>query len=337
MPSLRRWRHGRGLAGAGGSFHKGFLGWRSALWCSFLLWSLPVLKQWSSQLAASIRSVRSSARLCLGGLWRWLFCSSGIVERWFSWEVWLPRTGSKGVAIFLSARSCCSLSWEQWLILLQVLAPVLLRRYQLQLTSLSSVIVLQPPPLCKGWIGRPLCLSRDSSVLMDLHWPSDCTAKSSIVHRFSISRFSVRHFPERSWIVIAFLRFTDSGQVFQQLVCPLAVVLAQIFFSLTTLFSYPVFFCLFMHFLMLLLTWSHFSDASGSNLFFLSSLLFSQRSRISAVTRIFFFWRCFAKHLTCCFSHCCVEGGDHRIYVCILIIHDGERCKHPAYHSLECF
>ena len=36
-----------------------------------------------------------------------------------------------------------------------------------------------------------------------------------------------------------------SGQVFHGLVCPLPVVLLQIIFNLTTLFSYPVFFCLF--------------------------------------------------------------------------------------------
>ena len=34
-----------------------FLGWRSALWCSFLLWSLPVLQRWSL-LVASICSVK---------------------------------------------------------------------------------------------------------------------------------------------------------------------------------------------------------------------------------------------------------------------------------------
>ena len=36
-----------------------------------------------------------------------------------------------------------------------------------------------------------------------------------------------------------------SCQVFYELVCPLTVVLPQIFFNLTALFSYPVFFCLF--------------------------------------------------------------------------------------------
>ena len=45
----------------------------------------------------------------------------------------------------------------------------------------------------------------------------------------------------------------------------------------------------------------------------------------------------FAKDLTCCFSHCCVEGGYHWIYVCIFVANDGERCKLPAYHSLEGF
>ena len=64
------------------------------------------------------------------------------------------------------------------------------------------------------------------------------------VHRFSICRSSVRHFPERSWTVVAF-PCLNSGQVFHQLVCPLTVVLPQIFFNLTTPFSYPVFFCLF--------------------------------------------------------------------------------------------
>ena len=43
----------------------------------------------------------------------------------------------------------------------------------------------------------------------------------------------------------------------------------------------------------------------------------------------------FAKDLTGCFSHCCVEGGDHLIYVRIFVAHDGERCKLLAYHSLE--
>ena len=45
----------------------------------------------------------------------------------------------------------------------------------------SSMIILQPPLLCEGWGGHSLCLSGDSSVLMDLHWPYGCTAQSSIL------------------------------------------------------------------------------------------------------------------------------------------------------------
>ena len=48
-PSWSLWRHAKGLAGAGDLSHKGFLGWRSALWCSSLLWRLPVLQRWTEK------------------------------------------------------------------------------------------------------------------------------------------------------------------------------------------------------------------------------------------------------------------------------------------------
>ena len=90
---------------------------------------------------------------------------------------------------------------------------------------------------------------------------------------------------------------------------PLTVVLPQIFFNLTTLFFYTVFFCLFSVPLMLSFISLYFSDPSGSNLFLLSSLLLSHRSRISAVTQVFSFFllMIIAKDLTGCFSYCCVE------------------------------
>ena len=97
------------------------------------------------------------------------------------------------------------------------------------------------------------------------------------VHRFSISRSSVRHFLESSRFPVF-----HSGQVFHQLVCPLTVVLPQIFFNLTTLFSYPVFFSLFhapldvvVHFLVFLRAsrlksfLSQFSPFVGTNREFL--------------------------------------------------------------------
>ena len=58
------------------------------------------------------------------------------------------------------------------------------------------------------WGGHRLCLSEDSSVQMDLYWSCDCTALQYSVNRFSISRSSVRHFPERSWTVVAVPCFT---------------------------------------------------------------------------------------------------------------------------------
>ena len=52
-----------------------------------------------------------------------------------------------------------------------------------------------------------------------------------------------------SWTILDSSRFPlfHSGQVFHQFVCPLTVVLPQIFFNFTTLFSYPVFFSLFSY------------------------------------------------------------------------------------------
>ena len=45
--------------------------------------------------------------------------------------------------------------------------------------------VLLPLLLCLG--GRPLCQSEDSTVLMNLHWPCDCTAQSSVLSIGSVS------------------------------------------------------------------------------------------------------------------------------------------------------
>ena len=55
------------------------------------------------------------------------------------------------------------------------------------LTPADFPFLLQPPLLCEGWGGHPLCLYGDSSVLMDLHWPCDCTAQSSILSIGSVS------------------------------------------------------------------------------------------------------------------------------------------------------
>ena len=108
------------------------------------------------------------------------------------------------------------------------------------------------------------------------------------VHRFSISRSSVRHFPERSWTVIAIPCFTVVKSFTNWYALLLMFFLR---FSSISLHCSPIqFSCAFLvHLLMLLLTSLYFSDPSGSNLFFLSSLLLSHRSRISAVTQGYFF------------------------------------------------
>ena len=108
------------------------------------------------------------------------------------------------------------------------------------------------------------------------------------VHRFSIYRFRVRHLPEQYWIIVAF-HFFHCSLVFHELVYPLAVFLPQIFFSLTALFSYPISFAFFMHLLIMLFMCLYSSDLQVRIFsFFLSSLLLSHRSRISAVTKVFF-------------------------------------------------
>ena len=110
------------------------------------------------------------------------------------------------------------------------------------------------------------------------------------VHRFSISRFSVRQFPERYRTVVAFFLF-HSGKVFHELVRSLLLFFLG-FSSVSLHCSLIQFSFAFFKHLFMLFTSLYFSDPSGSNRFFLSSLLLSHRSRISAVTRIFFFWRC---------------------------------------------
>ena len=188
-PSWSLWRHGRGLAGAGDISHRIFFGWKCALWCFFLLWSLPVLQQWSCPLVASVCSVWSSAWLCLDGWWGWSFGSSGTAAGCLSWDVWWTRTGSMGLAILLSAKSCCRLSWERRLHPLHLLGPVLLGCCQLQLTSLSSMIVLHLHVFPNdGMVVLSVSLSSGySSVLMDLHLPRNCAAQSSILSIGSVS------------------------------------------------------------------------------------------------------------------------------------------------------
>ena len=87
------------------------------------------------------------------------------------------------------------------------------------------------------------------------------SSEQYFVHRFSICRSSVRHFPERSWTVVAFPCFT----VVKSLTSWYALLLLfYLRFSSISLHCSPIQFSLafFMHLLMLLFTSLYFSDPS---------------------------------------------------------------------------
>ena len=107
------------------------------------------------------------------------------------------------------------------------------------------------------------------------------------VHLFSISRSSVRHFYARSRTAVAFPCLT----VVKSFTSWYALLLLFLLrFSSVSRHCSPIqfSFAFFMHFLMLLFTSLYFSDPSSSNLFFLTSLHLSRRSKMSAVTQVCF-------------------------------------------------
>ena len=83
--------------------------------------------------------------------------------------------------------------------------------------------------------------------------------------------------------------FFHSGQVFHKMVCAFTFGLSHIFFNLTTLFSLSVFCCHFHAPLDVVVHLPVFLRSFKFKLFFLSSLHLSHRSRISAVSQVFFF------------------------------------------------
>ena len=98
------------------------------------------------------------------------------------------------------------------------------------------------------------------------------------VHRFRSSRSSVRHFSERSWIVVAFPCFTVVKSFMSWYALLLLFLLR---FSSISLHRSPIqfSFAFYMYLLMLLFTSLYFSDPSGSNLFIFSDSPLLHRSR----------------------------------------------------------
>ena len=152
------------------------------------------------------------------------------------------------------------------------------------------------------------------------------------VHRFSIFRSSVRHFPERSWTEVTFPCFTVVKSFTSWYALLLLFVLRSLqshHIVLLSSFTLP-FSCT---------SWCSCSLPCISQILQVQIVSFSILS-FCRTDQEFLKWprlTMFAKYLTGCFSHCCVEGGDHWLYVCIFVAHDGERYKPPAYHSFEGF
>ena len=126
---------------------------------------------------------------------------------WWQSEVWVHRVGHSPVSQILLPivfRAVITSSPPA------LLGPVLMRCCQLQLTFLSSMIVLQPPLLSEGWGGHPLCLGTVQ------HWWISIglvvvqlrAVFCSSVQYLTICHSSVRHFPEWSWPVVTFPCFT---------------------------------------------------------------------------------------------------------------------------------
>ena len=132
------------------------------------------------------------------------------------------------------------------------------------------------------------------------------------VHRFSICRSSVRHFPERSWTVVTFPCFT----VVKSFTSWYALLLLFFLrFSSISLHCSPIQSSLafFMHLFYVVVHFLVFIRSIRLKSF-LSVLSFCRTDQnISAVIKVglFFLLTMFAKDLTGCFSHGCVEGGDH--------------------------
>ena len=134
--SWRLWRHDRGLAGVGDIYYRKFVVWRSSL------------------LVASVCSVWSSAWLCMGDWWGWLFGSSGTAVR-------LPFGGSVMNKDWVHGVG----SWTQSLSVCQILLQTVVR----------AVITPSPP----AWTSSAGMLSTSA----DFHFFNDYTAASTSLRR----------------------------------------------------------------------------------------------------------------------------------------------------------
>ena len=130
---------------------------------------------------------------------------------------------------------------------------------------LFSVIALQPQLLCEEWGGHPLCLSGDSPVLMDFHWPCNCTSQCSILSIGSVSLVLLWGIFLNDLGVVAFPCFTVVKSFTRWYALLLLFFLR---FSSISLHCHPIQFSLafFMHLLMLWFTSLYFSDLKDARI-----------------------------------------------------------------------
>ena len=78
-----------------------------------------------------------------------------------------------------------------------------------------------------------------------------------------------------------------------------------------------------------------FAPSFSYRLFFKIPPLITEVENISGYPG-FFSETILPKYLTGCVSHCCIVGGNHAIYVYVIIPQVDEWCKFPTYCCLEC-
>ena len=159
--------------------------------------------------------------------------------------------------------------------------------------------------LRRMWWSSSVCVWGQFSTEGSPHWPCECTGQCSILSIGSVS-IILRHFPERSWTVVAFPCFTVVKSFTSWYALLLFFFLR--FSSISLQFSDPVFFCLFhapldvvVHFLVFLRSFRFESFLPQFSSFVTQIKNFCSDPGFSLLMM-------FAKDLTGCFSHCCVRN-----------------------------
>ena len=240
-------------------------------------------------LASHFHGLYSSLELCCAGPWFTSIQEDGLTRERISHTLELReillsfQTGFKLVNTAVVCAILESVSGLEPLSISVITEP----RY------LKLVTVLSFCPFTLISALKPLVLFVISFVFFQ-HWSPCCRLwrlcwEQYSVHWFSICHSSVRNFPERTWTVVAF----PCCIVVKSFTSWYALLLLFFlrFFSISLHCSPIQFsFAFFMLLLMLLFISLYFSDPSGSDRFFLSSLLLSQKEINIHYRKHFVYW-----------------------------------------------